>query len=102
MPAGLLQPSDQVYLLKRCAVISQQTQAVATAAKAIYEARLRVELEANHLHEFVAIEPNSGDHFLGYTLSAAIRAARAAHPNCISFALRIGHETAVHLGEMTL
>jgi hypothetical protein len=71
---------------------------VAQRAKAVYESRLREELEANHLNAFVAIEPDSGDFFLGETLSEAIQSARRRHPQRLSFAIRIGHPSAVHLG----
>jgi hypothetical protein len=71
---------------------------VAQRAKAVYESRLREELEANHLNAFVAVEPDSGDYFLGETLSEAIQSARRRHPQRLSFAIRIGHPSAVHLG----
>ena len=66
--------------------------------KAIYEDRLRKDLERSHLHSFVAIEPESGDSFLGRTLSEAAAAARAAHPDRRSGVLRVGHEATVHIG----
>ena len=40
-------------------------------AEAIYAARLRSILEPKHIDEFVAIEPESGDYFLGKTLNEA-------------------------------
>lgn len=80
---------------------SSHTLAVSRAAKEIYESRLRAQLESSYRNQFVAIEPESGDYFLGLTLSAAIQAARRAFPDRISFALRIGHDTAVHLGVLT-
>lgn len=73
---------------------------VANRAKAIYEERLKGTLEVTHLNEFVAIEPDSGDFFLGKTLSEAIQAARSAHPQRLPFALRIGHRVTVELGVM--
>ena len=82
-------------------MVSEQTLAITSAAKEIYNSSLRSQLEAAHLNEFVAIEPTSGDFFLGTTLSQAVQAARAAHPERISFALRIGHETAIHLGVLS-
>jgi hypothetical protein len=71
---------------------------VASRATAIYEERLKTRLEAENLDDFVAIEPESGDFFLGKTLSEAIQAARTRHPNRLPFALRIGHTAAVQLG----
>ncbi len=67
-------------------------------AQEIYNARYRTQLEATHADEFVAIEPDSGDYFLGRTLSEAIQAARSAYPERISLAMRVGHKAAVELG----
>ena len=80
---------------------SQQSLDVARRATEIYDARLRVKLEADHRNAFVAVEPDSGDYFLGDTLSEAIQAARKAYPDSISFALRVGHPSAVNLGVMS-
>lgn len=80
---------------------SEQSLDVARRATEIYDTRLRDTLEAEHRNAFVAVEPDSGDHFLGDTLSEAILAAREVHPDKISFALRIGHPSAVHLGVMS-
>ena len=44
-------------------------------AEELYATRLKLLLEAEHTNEFVAIEPVSGDFFLGKTLSEAIGAA---------------------------
>ena len=42
----------------------------------IYDEQLREGLEREHANEFVAIEPDSAQFFLGLTLSEAIQAAR--------------------------
>jgi len=67
-------------------------------AEQIYETRLKADLERTNPDSFVAIEPNSGDHFLGRTLSEASAAAHAAHPNRRAVVLRVGHRVTVHLG----
>lgn len=82
-------------------MISEETHSVAERAKRIYADRLQTQLEAEHLHRHVAIEPDSGDFFLGDSFAEAVRAARSTHPNRISFVIRIGHEAAVHLGGVT-
>jgi hypothetical protein len=71
---------------------------VASEAKRIYQERLREALERSHRDEFVAIEPVSGDYFLGQTLSEAIGASRSKHPDRLAHALRVGHPAAVHFG----
>lgn len=77
---------------------AQNSEQVARDAKRIFEERLKNLLEASHLNEFVAIEPISGEYFLGRTLSDAIGASRAKYPDRLAHALRIGHKAAVHFG----
>ncbi len=67
-------------------------------AEAIYDSQFREQLELDHLHEFVAIEPISGEYFLGNSVSEAIGAAREAHPDRLAHAMRIGHRAALHFG----
>ena len=67
-------------------------------AEQIYATRLRAVLEPAHVDEFVAIEPESGDYFLGKTLSDAMGAARRSYPDRLAHAMRIGHKTALHFG----
>jgi len=68
------------------------------AAEQLYADRLRSQLEPTHDGEFVAIEPVSGDYFLGRTLSDAIQGARRTHPSRLSYAMRVGTQPAIHLG----
>ena len=79
-------------------MISHESQEIARQAEWLYEHRLKALLEPTHTGEFVAIEPTSGAHFVGATLSEAIAAARSAYPSRLAYAMRIGHRTAVHLG----
>ena len=79
-------------------MVTNATQSVAEAAKWIYEATLRETLEAKSLNAFVAIEPVSGEYFIGATLSEAIGAAREKFSNRLAHALRIGHKAAVEFG----
>ena len=68
------------------------------AAEAIYATKLRSVLEPEHVDQFVAIEPQSGDYFLGGTINEATRAARSAYPNRLTHAMRVGHKAALHFG----
>ena len=79
-------------------MVSQNSENVAREAKRIYEEQLRASLEASHMNEFVAIEPISGEHFLGRTLSEAIGASRLKYPDRLAHALRVGHKAAIHFG----
>jgi len=79
-------------------MVSQNTNDVAREAKRIYEEQLRAALEESHMNDFVAIEPRSGEYFLGRTLSEAIGASRLKYPDRLAHALRVGHKAAIHLG----
>lgn len=79
-------------------MISSHTAQVAERAKAIYRQRLQAELDPAHAGSYVAIEPESGQHFLADSFSGAVAAARATHPDRISFVIRVGHPATIHLG----
>jgi len=81
-------------------MVSEHSITVAGKAKVIYEERLRADLESKHRDKFVAIEPDSGEFFIGSTYSESVMAAREAHPDQISFVIRVGHDAAIHLGAM--
>jgi hypothetical protein len=83
-------------------MISSHTIQVAERAKAIYGRHLQAELEATHPNVYVAIEPESGQHFLADSFGGAVAAARAVHPDRISFVIRIGHPAAIHLGGLAI
>ncbi len=63
-----------------------------------YRQRLASILEPSHIGEFVAVEPDSGQYFLGDTASAALVAAHAAMPNNLFYLTRVGRETAHTVG----
>lgn len=79
-------------------MVAGNLDALVRDAEKLYADHLRVRLEPQHVDEFVAIEPVSGDYFLGDTLSQAMGAAREAHPQRLSHAIRIGHDAALHFG----
>ena len=74
---------------------------VARRAELIYAERLQSDLERDHPNEFVAIEPNSGDHYLGKTLTEAVGKSRVAHPGHLAFVIRVGHAHAIHIGHLS-
>ena len=67
-------------------------------ATEFFERELRASLEVTHPNAFVAIEPISRTFYVGQTLSDAGRQARQAFPNRLSFAVRVGHDAAIHIG----
>jgi len=63
-----------------------------------YNRTLASVLEPSHDGEFVAVEPDSGQYFLGSTASAALVAAHTAIPNKLFYLTRVGRETAHAVG----
>ena len=83
-------------------MVSAETRSVIERAKRIYDERLRAALEADHHGRFVAVEPESGDHFLADTFDEAVRAARSAHPSRLPHVMRVGYAAALHFGGLWL
>lgn len=79
-------------------MVSAETKSVIERAKHIYADRLQNHLESQHMGRFVAIEPESGEYFLGDTFDAAVKSARLKYPNRLSHTIRIGHRAAFHIG----
>jgi len=70
---------------------------LAEPAERIYDERLRQALEQSHHGWYLAIEPASGDYYLGRTMSEAIQRSRQAHPDRPAYCRRIGYPVAVEL-----
>lgn len=81
-------------------MVSAQTKSVIDRAKELYGRELRDRLESEHQGRFVAIEPESGDHFIADTFDAAVKAARSKYPSRLSHTIRIGHRAALSIGLM--
>ena len=67
-------------------------------AKRQYESRLREQLETSHHGQFVAIDSESGEHFIGGSFVDAAMQARSRYPDRLPFVIRIGYPTANHIG----
>lgn len=79
-------------------MVSANTKSIIERAKHLYAEQLQTALEAQHRGRFVAIEPESGEYFLGDTFDEAVKSAWAKHPGRVSHTIRIGHPAALHLG----
>jgi hypothetical protein len=75
---------------------------LARQAEVIYKERLKPRLEAEHRGQFVVIEPDSGDYFLGRTLSEAAWAASKVYPDRPMYGMRIGYPSAVEFGTIAI
>jgi hypothetical protein len=82
------------FARKRGDMVSADTKSVIERAKRIYAEQLQAVLECQHLNRFVAIELESGEHFLGDTFDEAVRRLGAKHPSRLSHTIRIGHRAA--------
>jgi len=69
--------------------------------KELYERRLKKLLEPEHKGEYIAIEPESGDYYLGQTMSEAYEKAAAAYPDKKFYLARVGHRAAVSFKHRT-
>ena len=79
-------------------MVSADTKSVIERAKWIYAEQLRAVLEPCHPNRFVAIEPESGEYFLGDTFDEAVKLAQAKYPGRLSHTIRIGQRAAFHMG----
>lgn len=79
-------------------MVSDAVRETAERARLIYDQRLRAVLEADHHGRFVAVEPESGDYFLGDTLDAAANAVQDAYPDRRAHVLRVGHPAVWFIG----
>ena len=79
-------------------MVSEETKLVIDKAKAIYDERLRSDLEEQHMGRFVAIEPESAEYFIADTFDQAVKLARLKHPARLTHTIRIGHAAAFHIG----
>jgi len=79
-------------------MLSEESKHVAAEAKRLFQEKYRVELEKSHHGDFVCIEPQSGDYFIGHTLDEAVNQALDAYPDRLTHTLRVGHDAALHLG----
>ena len=68
-----------------------------TKARLIYD-RLKDELERKHWGEYVVINPNNGDYFVGQDHSDVLAMAKLKYPNVLFFSHRIGYRASLHFG----
>lgn len=79
-------------------MIGEENQSIAERAKRVYEQQLRDKLEADAMHKFVAIDPESGDYSLGDTLGEASQALRTKRPGVRAYLMRVGHDVTIEFG----
>jgi hypothetical protein len=63
----------------------------------LYQTKLKMLLEPDYIGMFAAIEPDSGDYFLGTRMIEAALKAEEKYPDKLVFIVRIGFPTAVSM-----
>lgn len=71
---------------------------IAELGRKFYQDHLKKILEPDHIGEFVSIEPESGQYFLGKTGGEAIAEGNKIFPDKILFLARIGYKSAYKIG----
>lgn len=77
---------------------TEPADALSESGQRLYDERLRALLEPEHTGEFVAIEPETEQYFLGDTGLAALRAGRSELPGKLFYLLRVGSDAAYRVG----
>ena len=65
----------------------------------IYE-RIKKKYEPKHIGKFLAIDPESGDAYLGKDTVQAVEKGRKAHPETVFFLVKIGYSAAEILARL--
>lgn len=68
---------------------------VCQRARAVYEDRIRPLVEKEHMHEYIAIEPDTGEYAIDKDLGAASDKLKERRPYSMTCILRIGHKAAI-------
>ena len=71
---------------------------VIARGKKIYDKKLKGELEPGHTGRYVAVDPDTGQYFLGDTSAEAIGAAHDALPESHFYLARVGYDAAHSIG----
>ncbi len=70
---------------------------LAIKARKIYNGQLRQSLETSCCGQFVAIEVESGDYFLGSTPLKAIKNRKLKYPKKVFHLMKVGYKAAILL-----
>lgn len=72
------------------------------AGQALYDECIRVKVEASHQGKFLAVDIETGEYEIDVDELAALKRAKAKHPDAALYLLRIGSSTAYRLGGQRL
>lgn len=68
----------------------------------LYDERIRAKVEASHQGKFLAVDIETGEYEIDADELAALKRAKAKHPDAALYLVRIGSSTAYRLGGQRL
>jgi hypothetical protein len=75
---------------------------VAQRGEALYQQKLRAQVEKQHLGDFLVVDVLTGDYEVDRDDLAASDRVLAKRPGAVLYGVRIGYPTAYHIGGRTL
>lgn len=66
--------------------------------QALYDQQIRTKVESAHKGKFLVLDIDTGDYELDVDELAALKRAKAKHPDAALYILRVGYPTAYRLG----
>lgn len=81
--------------------MASRVQSLEEEGERLYRTKLRRLLEKTHHGEYVAIEVESGDYFVGKTMGEALAAAEQKYPRKRFYFIRVGYPAAVSFKNRT-
>lgn len=75
----------------------EANKALAIKARKIYTERLKQILEPSYKDQFVAVEVDTGDYFLGSTPLEAIKNGKQRYPEKVFHVMKVGYKAAIIL-----
>lgn len=70
---------------------------LAEIGKKIYYEKLKSKLESTHKGKIVAINPETGDYFIGKSILDAVKKGKKKFPDAIFYSVKIGYPAVVKL-----
>ncbi len=94
MSTTLRRQTKQTTKTKRRSKEDAEGERLCRRGNRLYQTKLKALLEPEYKGMFVAIEPDSGDYFLGARMIEAALKAKEKHPDKLMFFVRVGFPTA--------
>jgi hypothetical protein len=75
---------------------------IARRGQALFDREIRSQLDASAHGKFLALDIETGEFEIDADERAALKRARAKHPDAALYLIRVGHPTAYRLGRKAL